>query len=253
MLVAQISDIHAGPNSPSLFAFERAIDWLKAFRPDALVLTGDLVDDGWRQGYRRIAESLRSLDFPAYLLPGNGDDQPVLRDELAGIGKWSNASGSMHFHAVLDEVALFGVDVTVAGQSYGDILPHLEWLRSGLADTATPALLFMHQPPFGIGIDVLDQVGCRNGDALLELLQAMECPPLGIFCGHVHRPVFGRAGLITLQTCGSLCPPNPLLLGNRRDLPVFDAPSFLMHEVRNDGLLSHVVSMRSVAGAGEEW
>lgn len=65
MLVAQISDIHAGPDLSSLQALERAIGWLKMFRPDVLVVTGDLVDDGWRQGYRLVAESLRSLDFPS--------------------------------------------------------------------------------------------------------------------------------------------------------------------------------------------
>ncbi len=249
MLVAQISDIHASPDSPSLPAFERAIDWLKAFRPDALVLTGDLVDEGWQQGYRKIAESLQALDFPTYLLPGNGDDQSVMRAELAEIGKWGGTSGSMHFQAALNDATLIGVDVTVAGQSHGDIRPHLSWLKSTLADVATPFLLFMHQPPFGIGIEVLDQAGCRNDDLLLELLNAGRSPPLGILCGHVHRPVSSRMGLIALQTCGSLCPPNPLLLRDRADLAVLDASSFLVHEVRNDRLLSHVVSMQTLARA----
>ncbi|MEK1903290.1 MAG: metallophosphoesterase [Rhizobium sp.] len=249
MLVAQISDIHASPDSPSLLTFERAIDWLKAFRPDALVLTGDLVDDGWQQGYRQIAESLHVLDFPTYILPGNGDDQSVMRAELAEVGNWADPSGSMHFQAAFNDATVIGVDVTVAGQSHGDIRPHLSWLKSTLADVATPFLLFMHQPPFGIGIEVLDQVGCRNDDALLELLNARGSPPLGILCGHVHRPVSSRVGLIALQTCGSLCPPNPLLLGDRADLPVLDASSFLVHEVTNDRLLSHVVSMQTLAGA----
>lgn len=247
MLVVQISDIHASPDSPSLLTFERAIDWLKAFRPDALVLTGDLVDDGWQQGYRRIAESLHALDFPTYLLPGNGDDQSMMRAELAEVGRWAGTSGAMHFQAAHDDATLIGVDVTVAGQSHGDIQPHLSWLKNTLADVATPFLLFMHQPPFGIGIDVLDQVGCRNDDALLEFLNAGRSPPLGILCGHVHRPVSSRVGLIALQTCGSLCPPNPLLLGDRADLAVLDASSFLLHEVRNDRLLSHVISMQTLA------
>lgn len=249
MLVAQISDIHASPDSPSLLAFERAIDWLKAFRPDAFVLTGDLVDDGWQQGYRQIAESLNALDFPTYLLPGNGDDQSVMRAELAEVGNWAGAAGPMHFRAALNDTTLVGVDVTVTGQSHGDIRPHLSWLKSTLADVAAPFLLFMHQPPFGIGIEVLDQVRCRNDDDLFELLNAGRSPPLGILCGHVHRPVSARVGLITLQTCGSLCPPNPLLLGDRADLAVLDASSFLVHEVRSDRLLSHVVSMQTIAGA----
>lgn len=247
MLVAQISDIHAGPDGSSLLVFERAIDWLRTFRPDALVLTGDLVDGGWQQGYRKIADSLRALDFPIYLLPGNGDDQSAMRAELAGVGNWASPLGPMHFNAAFDDVALVGVDVTVAGQSHGDILPHLPWLIGTLVDVAAPLLLFMHQPPFGIGIEVLDQVACRNGEVLLDLLEAAGHQPLGILCGHVHRPIFGRTGSIVLQTCGSLCPPNPLLLGDRDDLDILDSPSFLIHEVRNDRLVSHVVSIGSLA------
>jgi 3',5'-cyclic AMP phosphodiesterase CpdA len=247
MLIAQISDIHASPDGPSLLAFERAIDWLKAFRPDALVLTGDLVDDGWQQGYRRIAEGLRALNFPVYLLPGNGDDRSVMRAELSEVGRWTGMSGPMHFRAAVNGVSLVGVDVTVPGQSYGEIRPHLPWLRNALSDVAIPVLLFTHQPPFEVGIEVLDQVGCRNGDALREFLEAGTRPPLGVLCGHVHRPVSGRWGSIALQTCGSLCPPNPLLFRGRHDLPLLDAPSFLVHELRKDQLLSHVVSIRSIA------
>jgi len=113
---------------------ELAIGWLKTFRPDALVLTGDLVDDGWRQGYRLVAESLRSLDCPVHLLPGNGDDVQLMRSELAAVGTWINATGPMHFRTAVDGLTLLGVDVTVAGQSYGDVLPHLPWLMSALAD-----------------------------------------------------------------------------------------------------------------------
>nr|WP_245460718.1 metallophosphoesterase [Rhizobium leguminosarum] len=155
MLVAQISDIHAGPDLSSLRTLERAIGWLKSFRPDVLVVTGDLVNDRWRHGYRLVAENLRSLDCPVHLLPGNGDDVQLMRSELVAVGTWINATGPMHFRTAVDGLTLFGVDVTVAGQSYGDVLPHLPWLASALADVTTPSLLFMHQPPLRIGIEVL--------------------------------------------------------------------------------------------------
>jgi len=243
MLVAQISDIHARPDLSSLRTLERAIGWLRTLRPDALVISGDLVDDGWRQGYRLIAESLQSLDCPVHLLPGNGDDVLLMRSELAAVGTWTAATGPMHFRAAANGLTLCGIDVTVAGESYGDVLSHLPWLMSTLSDVTTPVLLFMHQPPFRIGIEALDQVRCKNDGALLSNLEAMDRPPLGILCGHVHRPVSGRLGSIPVQTCGSLCPSNPLLLDSRADLPVVDAPSFLVHDVSDGRLLSHVVSI----------
>ncbi|MGO8543053.1 metallophosphatase, partial [Rhizobium leguminosarum] len=79
-----------------------------------------------------------------------------------------------------------------------------------------------------------DQVGGRSGNALLSTLETMHRLPPTILCGHVHRPAFGRLGAIPVQTCGSPCPPNPRLLEGRADLPVIDAPSFLVHEV-SDG------------------
>ncbi|MCH4550691.1 metallophosphoesterase [Rhizobium changzhiense] len=249
MLVAQISDIHARPDLSSLRSLERAIGWLGTFHPDVLVVTGDLVDDGWRHGYRLVAESLRSLDCPVHLLPGNGDDLQLMRSELAAVGTWINTTGPMHFRTAVDGLTLFGVDVTVADRSYGDVLPHLPWLVSALADVTTLALLFMHQPPFRIGIEALDQVGCRNGNALLSTLETTHCLPLAILCGHVHRPAFGRLGTIPVQTCGSLCPPNPLLLESRADLPVIDGPSFLVHEVSDGRLVSHVVSIPASDGS----
>ncbi|EJC85404.1 putative phosphohydrolase [Rhizobium leguminosarum bv. trifolii WSM2297] len=247
MLIAQISDIHARPDLSSLRTLGRAIGWLRVFRPDALVVTGDLVDDAWREGYRLIAESLHALDCPVHLLPGNGDDVQLMRSEFAAIGTWLGAPGPLHFRVAVDDLTLFGVDVTVAGQSYGDLLPHLPWLTSALAAVTTPVLLFMHQPPFRIGIEVLDQVGCRNGHALLGALEGMDRQPLAILCGHVHRPISGRLGSIPVRTCGSLCPPNPLLLEGRDDLPIIDAPSFLVHDVSDGRLISHIVSIAAPA------
>ncbi|MBY5571257.1 metallophosphatase [Rhizobium leguminosarum] len=226
-----------------MLTLERAIGWLRTFRPDVLVITGDLVDDCWQQGYRLVAESLRSLDCPVHLLPGNGDDAQLMRSELAAVDTWINATGPMHFRTAVNSLTLLGVDVTVADQSYGEVLPHLPWLMNSLADVTAPSLLFMHQPPLRIGIEVLDRVGCRNGSALLGALETMHRLPLAILCGHVHRPAFGRLGSIPVQTCGSLCPPNPLLLEGRADLSVIDAPSFLVHELSDGRLVSHVVSV----------
>ncbi|MGO7697128.1 metallophosphatase, partial [Rhizobium leguminosarum] len=75
-------------------------------------------------GYRLVAERLLSLDCPVHLLPGNGDDAQLMRSELAAVCTWINATGSMHFRTSVDGLTLFGVDVTVAGQSYGDVQPH---------------------------------------------------------------------------------------------------------------------------------
>jgi len=48
VIIAQVSDIHAAENNDNLARFERALTWIDLITPDALVLTGDLIDDNWR-------------------------------------------------------------------------------------------------------------------------------------------------------------------------------------------------------------
>lgn len=48
MLIAQLSDIHAAPENDNLLRLHQAINLLLAVKPDVLVVTGDLTDDGWR-------------------------------------------------------------------------------------------------------------------------------------------------------------------------------------------------------------
>jgi len=51
MIIAQISDIHASPDNDNLSQLERALAWLDIIEPDALVVTGDLIDNDWFEGY----------------------------------------------------------------------------------------------------------------------------------------------------------------------------------------------------------
>ncbi|WP_418336348.1 metallophosphoesterase [Rhizobium gallicum] len=50
MLIAQISDIHASPDNDGLARLKRAICWLATMQPAIVVVSGDLVNGGWREG-----------------------------------------------------------------------------------------------------------------------------------------------------------------------------------------------------------
>ena len=49
--------------------------------PDAIVVTGDIVQDESRVAYQRFRETLESFGLPVFCIPGNHDD-PVLMTEL---------------------------------------------------------------------------------------------------------------------------------------------------------------------------
>lgn len=243
MRFAQLSDIHAAPGSPGLANLGQAIDWLRQVQLDAVVVTGDLVDDGWTEGYARVAQELSGLPCPLLVIPGNGDEPALLRSAFGQQTYWSAAEDALSFNQTIGGCSLIGLDVTVRGQSYGDVEPRLGYLANALANCAGDAVLFMHQPPIEIGIAPLDAVNCRNADKLLDVLDAAPVKPMAILCGHVHRPVIGTLGRYTVLTCGSIRPPNPLWFGDDFAPSTIDPPSLMIHVAEHGRLRSHFVAL----------
>ncbi len=82
MIIAQVSDIHAAENNDNLSRFEHALAWIDLITPDALVLSGDLIDDNWCDGYAAIAAQLNKRSYPSFILPGNSDDRTSMKSIL---------------------------------------------------------------------------------------------------------------------------------------------------------------------------
>src|SRR5258705_12135505 len=87
MLVAQISDLHVRPagqrykdavDSNRMFA--DAVEHLNGLdpRPDLVLITGDLVDEGQDAEYDAMRGLLAGLEPPCLLMPGNHDDRAAL-------------------------------------------------------------------------------------------------------------------------------------------------------------------------------
>jgi len=73
MLIAQISDIHCGP----LFnreIFRGALGEINALSPDAVVITGDLTEDGVQSQFKMAAKELKALKAKCVIhISGNHD------------------------------------------------------------------------------------------------------------------------------------------------------------------------------------
>ena len=88
MLIAQITDLHIDEPGGFMRRFvdanaklERAIDYLhtRVERPDAVVATGDLTNDGRPEQFDLLRALLERLEIPIYLIPGNHDEREVFR------------------------------------------------------------------------------------------------------------------------------------------------------------------------------
>lgn len=127
MLIAQISDIHAAPDNDNLARFDNALAWLAPLTPDLLVISGDLTDDGWRDGYSQIAARLEAFPCHKLILPGNADHLDALRATW-GATFWTGADGPLHAVVDLPGLRVIGLDSTLEACAAGSVAAHLSWL-----------------------------------------------------------------------------------------------------------------------------
>lgn len=245
MLIAQVSDIHASGEKDHLLRFDRVLAWLSHLQPDVLVLTGDLTDDAWREGYQRIADRLAQQTYPSLVLPGNSDDRSLMCS-VWGRDRWVRDApdGTLHTTYDVGGLRLIELDSTVDGQDYGSVAEHLEWLDRQLREADdSPVMLFTHHHVFASGIPTLDNIMCRGLDPLAARLRRSPARLLAIASGHVHRPVAGTFTGIPAYICGSVCPANPVWFGTENVPPVSDPPALMVHRYVGNVLTSHHVSV----------
>ena len=91
MLLAHISDTHFRSRGEKLYGFidvnaanADVVSQLNALRerPDAVVVSGDIVNCGRPEEYQVARQILGSLNYPLYLIPGNHDDKAHFLEHL---------------------------------------------------------------------------------------------------------------------------------------------------------------------------
>ncbi len=250
LLIAQLSDPHICRRehfykgvSDSNRKLLDAIEHLHTLdrRPDFVLLTGDLVDEGIAQEYAMARELLGQLRIPYYVIPGNHDDREQLRAAFSD-HPYLPRHGPLHYCIDAHAVRIVALDTSIPGKHHGAIDAWgLNWLADTLgADLKTPTLLLMHHPPFLSGISYLD--GCRylEDDALAAVIRSTSNIE-AVLCGHVHRSMVRRwAGTIVIA-CPSTTTEIALRLGDQSEPASYLGPSACMLHLWNPrhGLVSH--------------
>ena len=208
---------------------------------DLLVITGDLTDDGFEAAYRALDERLRKLGLPYRLLLGNHDQRrtfgaifpQVPRDEAGFV------------QSVLDtrEARLIFLDTLDDGKVGGRLCAtRLAWLEQRLTEAqGRPVLLFMHHPPFEIGLPALDHCLLAAGDALsLATLVRDHADVRQIFAGHVHRPAHGLWNGVPVTMLPGTNHQMPLDLHDASVGPVDEPPAYGVILLDADNLIIHL-------------
>ena len=173
---------------------------LSAARPDALLLTGDLTQDGSAEAYERLAGRLIPHALPAWCIPGNHDQPDALRaglagplfrhDRLADFGPWRLLFLNTH-------------DGDRGGGRLGDT--ELAAVREVLAEPGPEhVLIVLHHHPVRIGSWLDDSAALDDADAFWDAVG--ESPRLrGALFGHVHQEVDTRRGAVRVLGTPSTC------------------------------------------------
>jgi len=262
-LLVQLSDTHV--RHPGELAYgrvdtagflARAVQAVLRLAPPvhAVVVSGDLTDDGLAAEYAHFAELLAPLSCPVYLMPGNHDHRDALRRAFPTHAHLQPAAGGPYIQYAVDlgGMRLVTLDTVVPGAGHGELCAErLAWLDTTLGDDPrTPTIVAMHHPPFPTYIDHMDQIGLLRGAE--DLARVIERHPQvqRIICGHVHRSIQVRwAGTVVMtvpstahQVCLDLQPGAAAAFA-------MEPPGFAIHAWTPDGpLVSHVAC--TDAGAG---
>ena len=255
MILCQISDLHIKAHGKKSYrvvdtaeSLRRCIAQVNALRhrPDAVVLSGDLVDFGLADEYAMLRSLLAPLQMPYYLLPGNHDERTALRaafPEHAYLQQGLARPGA-RIEYVIEEhaVRIVALDTVIPDSSQGELAPHsLLWLQQVLAEQPQrPTVIVMHHPPFKTGIGHMDQIGLADAQALAAVVR--RHPQVErVLCGHLHRPIQVRFGGTIASTCPGVSHQVVLdLSAQAASQFVMEPPAFQLHLWDAEaGMISH--------------
>ncbi|CAD6513458.1 3',5'-cyclic adenosine monophosphate phosphodiesterase CpdA [Paraburkholderia kirstenboschensis] len=253
MLLAQISDLHI--KRPGALAYRRVdtaaylvrcVAALNALvpRPDAVIMTGDLVDQGDPQQYEHLKTLLAPLELPYFLLVGNHDDRAALRAAFPDRAELHSGGEFVQYAVDVGAMRVIALDSLVPGQSGGTLCDaRLAWLAAQLdAASGKPTVVALHHPPFVSGIGHMDELRLVPAAAAkLAALIARYPNVERVICGHVHRPMFVRFGGTIASAVPA--PAHQVALDLRDDAPsafVMEPPAYALHRYdAATGLVTH--------------
>ena len=199
MKFIQFTDLHFVPRGKTLHGLdpykrlEACIDDINRHHGDAemCVITGDLAQSGQLDAYRDLRTCLSRLNLPVHLMVGNHDRREQMLEVFTDVPVDANGFVQTAFDASAGRFLL--LDTVEHGKGWGSYCERrCEWLNQALvASQNQPVYLFMHHPPFHVGLNCVDRIGLgADGDHIGEILSSHD-NIRHLFFGHVHRPISG--------------------------------------------------------------
>lgn len=208
-VIAQISDLHLSPHMPSYREqFLATLALAKSHKPHLLLLTGDLVNDGDKDGYDWLFDVLQKTGVPFLCLAGNHDVTHELGANLPFEQRTFLPTPAdprlIDTHRLILDVQgvrwqLLAVNSAVNGQIYGRLNDDkLTFLTTHLTKSL-PTLITLHHHPYPVGSAWIDEHKLINHQAVWDTLAPFD--GIHLLCGHVHQAHSLAIGTHHLHTC----------------------------------------------------
>jgi len=171
---------------------------IKTNHPDAafVVITGDIADNGSYVAYRQLCDTVKEFGLVVFVIPGNHDNINIMRlvlPEFNGNLNEIEPGTWMPSFITSESCAYVFLDTTSHGVDHG-IFDHdqAEILKNCLSNLSTHSIfLFMHHPPFDVGIPAMDMINLLDPEPLYSALVPFKPNIRHIFLGHLHKTIHG--------------------------------------------------------------
>ncbi|MEU4606256.1 metallophosphoesterase [Kribbella sp. NPDC023972] len=213
--VLHLSDTHVSRTGPD----EDGVDGLAALKQllydvrhvpsvDLVVVSGDIADDGSREGCQAVCSVVGSFaaerGIPQIYSTGNHDRREGFEAALGWghlgpdgtpIGRRAEVDDVIAAVSEVNGLRVITLDSLVPGETHGVLgRDQLDWLTTELA-TPAPAgsIVVLHHPPIFVdAIPYLESVVLQEPAALGDVLAGTDVH--AVLCGHLHHQLSGTIG-----------------------------------------------------------
>ena len=254
MLIAQITDLHIGfdrdnPHELNIRRLNLAIDQINEMvpRPDLLIVSGDLVENGDdKRAYRHMEALVKRWQGPLLWAVGNHDSREGMLEVLPEVP--TDEHGFIQYEMEQGGLRFIVVDTLDPGRHGGMVCDlRAKWLKARLREKKDmPTIIVMHHPPVDTGIAWMSALPCEEWVQRVEKVIRPAKQVVAILAGHVHRPIASGFAGKRLVVAASTAPLVALdledvdpLHPDGRALIIADPPAFALHYWDGTTLLSH--------------
>jgi Icc protein len=197
--IAHISDLHVGSQYfiPNLMS--KTIEELNELKPDVVICTGDLTNEGFRQEYTTAQSFLSMLECEQRLyVLGNHDSRNV------GYLHFEELFGQRNSEIKCGQITVVGIDSSEPDLDNGRIgREWYEWLEDKFSGSDDFKVFAIHHHLLPVPGTGRERSMVHDAGDLLEVL--VKCGVDLVLCGHKHVPYVWRLENLVVVNAGTAC------------------------------------------------